>query len=231
MRAYFSGDALSPDALRRELGSEPPGVIIRRAPAPNGIIIVEGFMPPDMCARIAAAASAADAAAAGIITEGGVQVSQTRRTEHLPAARIDPALRDAVRAAYEGYVRNHFRCALSWFEDPVILRYGVGGEYLPHADAYNWSPEEKAWRRVVDRDFSLLIYLNEGFEGGALEFKYFDYTIAPRAGLLVAFPSDWRYAHAAHPVTKGEKLSIVSFAAALGTPRVAPAPPPHAIRF
>jgi predicted 2-oxoglutarate/Fe(II)-dependent dioxygenase YbiX len=230
-RAYLSGDPLPVEALRREIEQEPPGVIISRAPAPNGLIIVEEFMPPAMCARIAAAATEAGATPAGIIAEGGVTMSETRRTEHLPAAKIDPALRDAVRVAYQNYVCGHFRQALAWFEDPVILRYGAGGEYLPHADAYNWSPEEKAWRRVVDRDFSLLIYLNDDFDGGALEFKYLDYTVKPRTGLLVAFPSDWRYAHAAHPVKKGRKLSVVSFAAAAGAPRVLPAPPPHAIRF
>jgi predicted 2-oxoglutarate/Fe(II)-dependent dioxygenase YbiX len=230
-RAYLSGDALSLEALRSELAQEPPGLIISRSPAPNGLLIVEEFMPPTMCARIAAAAISASAVPAGILSEGGVTVAETRRTEHLRAADVDPSLREAVRAAFHGYVRNHFQRALAWFEDPVILRYGVGGEYLPHADAYNWSPEENAWRRVVDRDFSLLIYLNDDFEGGALEFKYFDYKIAPRAGLMVALPSDWRYAHAAHPVTKGQKLSIVSFAAAEGTPRVLAAPPPHAVRF
>ncbi|MEE2692122.1 MAG: 2OG-Fe(II) oxygenase [Pseudomonadota bacterium] len=134
-------------------------------------------------------------------------------------------------AAFTLFVARHFARAIEWFEKPKILRYREGGEYYAHADAYNWQPEEKRWRRVTNRDFSLLIYLNEDFEGGELEFKYLNYRIAPKEGLLVAFPSDWRYAHAALPVKRGVKHTIVSFAAAKDSPRVDKPPPNNLIRL
>jgi hypothetical protein len=38
--------------------------------------------------------------------------------------------------------------------------------------------------------------------------------------MLVAFPSDHRFAHAALPVTGGRRYVIVTWAAVLGSPRV-----------
>lgn len=234
-RAHYSGEALSADAFRRSLAEEPEGVVISRAPAPNGLVIVESFAPPSLCARICAAADAIAAEPAKVLAsqDGGVAAALvgTRRTEHMRAADIDPALRDAAATAFLSYVRPHFRATLDWYEDPVVLRYRAGGEYLPHADAYNWDDAQKAWRRVCDRDFSIIVYLNDGYEGGALEFTHLNHVVRPKAGMLVAFPSDWRFAHAAQPVEAGVKYALVSFAAAKSGPRVGEAPPPNAVRF
>ena len=106
-----------------------------------------------------------------------------------------------------------------------------GGQYSVHADAHIWMSEEKNWNQVLDRDLSLLLYINSEFEGGRLIFPNCNFTIAPSRGLLVAFPSDWRYIHGAYPVTKGVRYAIVSWAAAKGGPRVNPTPPDTAIRI
>jgi predicted 2-oxoglutarate/Fe(II)-dependent dioxygenase YbiX len=232
-RAHVSGQALSDDAFRRSLAEEPAGVVISRAPAPNGLIIVEEFAPAALCRRIVEAAAARVAEPAMVLQSDGAdaRLVETRRTEHLRAASIDPALREMAATAFLSYVRPHFRTALDWYEDPVVLRYREGGEYLPHADAYNWDAPTKAWRRVCDRDYSMIIYLNDDFEGGELEFKYLGHVVRPKAGLLIAFPSDWRYAHAARPVAAGEKFALVSFTAATGQPRIGAAPPGNAVRF
>jgi len=234
-RAHYSGEALSADAFRRSLAEEPDGAIISRAPAPKGLLIVESFAPPALCARLCAAADARAAEPARILRSEGEGVTATldgtRRTEHLRAADLDPSLREIAATAFMSYVRPHFRTNLEWYEDPVVLRYREGGEYLPHADAYNWDDAGKAWRRVCDRDYSIIVYLNDDFDGGALEFAYLDHVVKPKAGMLVAFPSDWRYAHAARAVAAGVKYALVSFAAAQGAPRVGAAPPGNAVRF
>lgn len=80
--------------------------------------------------------------------------------------------------------------------------------------------ERGAWRKAVDRDISLLIYLNDEYEGGELDFKRLAYTLRPRAGMLVWFPSDIRYEHMAKLVTSGRRYAIVSWAAASGVERV-----------
>ena len=61
--------------------------------------------------------------------------------------------------------------------------------------------KDECWKRVVDRDVSLLIYLTEEFQGGEILFNNFQYRLKPRAGMVVYFPSDHRYVHTALPVT------------------------------
>ena len=65
--------------------------------------------------------------------------------------------------------------------------------------------------KKADRDVSLLIYLNNDFEGGDLRFNYFNYTFSPRKGDVVLFPSDHRYMHEAQLVSKGTRYVIVSW--------------------
>jgi predicted 2-oxoglutarate/Fe(II)-dependent dioxygenase YbiX len=234
-RAFFSGETLEPDALSRELYAERRGMVMALDAAPPGMLIVRNYLSADLCRRTVVAGQNAEASSARVLSasgDGGISAREaaTRRTDQISASRIGFDARAVVKSAFVELVSTHYRQSIEWFEDPVILRYPEGGEYTAHADAYNWESNQKRWRRSADRDFSMLIYLNEDFEGGKLEFKYYDFKIEPCAGLLVVFPSDWRYAHAAQPVTSGMKFSIVSFAAAQATPKLFD-PPPHAIRL
>ena len=81
----------------------------------------------------------------------------------------------------------------------------------------------------MDRDVSVLVYLDNDYTGGELVFPNFGLRLEPRAGMLVAFPSDHRYCHSARPVTSGMRHVIVSWAAAWGTTRVHDNPPALAL--
>ena len=83
---------------------------------------------------------------------------------------------------------------------------------------------------MIDRDLSVLIYLNDDFEGGEVNFSNFGFDIKPSSGLLIAFPSDHRYLHAAQLVTSGVRYAIVSWAAIIGGPRAPGALIPKIIR-
>ena len=235
-RAYFSGEKLSPDALQQELLSEPPGAVMINNAASPGLLIVQNFLPGEICKRIIQESASVEAKSGKVVSEGtdGAQtrkIVDSRKVEDFPASMLRTDVDFLVRTAFADFVSRHFRAPIEWYESPMILRYKKSGEYYAHADAYNWIDDQKVWRRVANRDYSLLIYLNEDFEGGQLEFKYLNYKISPMQGLLVAFPSDWRYAHAALPVAKGVKHTIVSFAAAEGTPRLDGPLPENLVRL
>ncbi len=235
-RAYFSGETLPPEALIEEFNREMPGAVVVHNAVPPGVLVVHNFLTPEQCRRIVGECGALTGQAGRVLeseADGGVASRKvdSRKVEDLSTDRLTVDIDALGRTAYSLYVARHFARPIEWFEKPKILRYREGGEYYAHADAYNWQAEEKRWRRVTNRDFSLLIYLNEDFEGGELEFKYLNCKIAPKQGLLVAFPSDWRYAHAALPVTRGVKHTIVSFAAAKDSPRVDRPPPNNLIRL
>jgi predicted 2-oxoglutarate/Fe(II)-dependent dioxygenase YbiX len=117
-------------------------------------------------------------------------------------------------------MESFFKVKFEWYERPQILRYSPGGKYNQHADAEHWVPETQNWVRAHDRDFSVLLYLNDEYEGGELEFTSFNYKIKPKAGMLIGFPSDHRYLHAALPTLSGTRYVIVSWGAVLGNQRI-----------
>lgn len=82
-------------------------------------------------------------------------------------------------------------------EDPSVQKYGVGEEYKVH---YDNGPG-------MERNISALLYLNDDFEGGQTHFPYVQSTIYPKVGKIAIFPSNFIYAHAALPVTKGTKYA------------------------
>lgn len=82
-----------------------------------------------------------------------------------------------------------------------LLRYGEGQEYKAHSDA---GPG-------INRVVSALIYLNEDYAGGELEFVNFGIKVKPKAGMMILFPSDFAYRHIAHPIRKGKKYSLVTW--------------------
>jgi predicted 2-oxoglutarate/Fe(II)-dependent dioxygenase YbiX len=88
-----------------------------------------------------------------------------------------------------------------WHEGYSLLKYEEGKEYKGHYDGST----------AMGRAISALLYLNDDYEGGELEFPYFDVKIKPQAGMLILFPSNFAYTHIAHPVTKGTKYALVTW--------------------
>lgn len=110
---------------------------------------------------------------------------------------------------HEQHLKQLYESTAVNVEPPQFLRYDVGDEYKVHNDSESWV--EGRLQQVVKRDISLLLYLNDDYEGGELEFTNLALTIKPKAGMLIAFPSYIEFEHRVHPVTKGTRYSIVSW--------------------
>ena len=82
-----------------------------------------------------------------------------------------------------------------------VLKYESGGFYKYHTDTHTDFP----------RQISTITLLNNDYEGGEIEFVNFGIKIKPEPGMLVLFPSDYAYAHVAHPVHSGTKYAIVTW--------------------
>lgn len=82
-----------------------------------------------------------------------------------------------------------------------ILKYSGGQKYDSHYDG------SASNRRAV----SAIVYLNNDFDGGEIEFVNFNIKIKPEPGMLLLFPSNYAYRHIAHPVENGEKYAIVTW--------------------
>jgi Rps23 Pro-64 3,4-dihydroxylase Tpa1-like proline 4-hydroxylase len=86
-------------------------------------------------------------------------------------------------------------------EELSLLRYQTGQKYDAHYDGGT----------ITGRSVSPILYINDDYEGGELEFVHHGVTIKPKAGSLYLFPANYAYAHIAHPVTKGTKYAMVTF--------------------
>jgi prolyl 4-hydroxylase len=60
-----------------------------------------------------------------------------------------------------------------------LLRYGVGGEYRAHMDALPNEPNQ--------RILTAIVYLNDGYQGGATEFPRIDLSFTGRRGDALIF--------------------------------------------
>jgi predicted 2-oxoglutarate/Fe(II)-dependent dioxygenase YbiX len=186
------------------------------------VSIVEEFLSPQECRELVRLADATAGNQFIALDSQGNSVLD----EHRVAEWVDfrdsgqQMLDDVVARAFEEFIIPSTGQSIDWYEEPQLLRYTAGGFYLHHSDAYLFVMEQKAWRKAVDRDISVLIYLNDEYEGGALEFKRLFYTLRPRAGMLVWFPSDVRYEHMAKPVVNGCRYALVSWASASGVEKV-----------
>ena len=92
---------------------------------------------------------------------------------------------------------RRYDVTFSGMEHVNVNRYYPGEQYHAHADA---GPGH-------NREISALVYLNDVAEGGQTEFIHHGVSVFPRAGRLVIFPSNYAYAHAAHPPISGVKYS------------------------
>lgn len=97
------------------------------------------------------------------------------------------------------------------FEDIQFLSYPIGGHYTVHNDSEYFNPDLNKWERVAPRDISIIMYLNDDFEGGELEFPALGLTIKPQKGLIITFPSYCEFPHRVKPVTKGERNALVTW--------------------
>ena len=104
-------------------------------------------------------------------------------------------------AATQTYVQNYGINETLVHEPYNILKYKGGQEYKCHYDGGG----------TTNRTLSALLYLNSDFEGGELEFPFFDIKITPEPGMLILFPSNFAYSHVAKPITAGTKYALVTW--------------------
>lgn len=82
-----------------------------------------------------------------------------------------------------------------------VLKYQTGQEYGAHYDGGS----------STGRTIAAILYLNDDYEGGEIEFVNFGIKMKPTKGTLILFPATFPYRHIAHPVISGTKYAIVTW--------------------
>lgn len=196
-------------------GSKAP----ERAP-PVGVHIRRGYLEPGICREWVATLDKQPGELTGTFSDGEVRVNKARVTDRVFLGPVEAAVTDLMREIFSKEIPRTMGREIQWFERPQILRYTRGSHYRLHADSERYIKERRAWQKTIDRDVSLLLYLNQDFSGGELSFFAMNYVFRPQVGDLLFFPSDHRFAHIAHEVTSGTRYVVVSWAAYRDQPKV-----------
>jgi predicted 2-oxoglutarate/Fe(II)-dependent dioxygenase YbiX len=117
------------------------------------------------------------------------------------AAEIHDQFEENVSSTVSPMIKEIWGVELPNSAGTQIVRYSPGGHYVAHRDANE--------QELANRYFTVLCYLNDGFEGGKTSFQSLHFAATPVAGKTLVFPS--RYWHCAEPVTKGEKFVFVTW--------------------
>jgi SM-20-related protein len=148
--------------------------------------------------------------------------------------RVTSSARKATQVAVSGPTRGvvvdllaelrprieaHFAQPVTGFEEPQFLRYGAGDYFVAHQDGNTpLVRDDSRFRRV-----SVVLFVNAQSEhptpgtfGGGVLVLYEGFardepavTLTPAPGRLVAFPAETT--HEVLPITRGERLSVVSW--------------------
>jgi len=200
------------------------------------IRVAHDFVPRAMCADIVRSMNLTTLRDATVADDASVQqrVDKTVRNVLVHDSRpFGLQVNSTLQSIVDELIEPFYQLKIDYWEFPDILIYPPGGFYVPHNDAEDVVHDEERfvweWRRTLDRDISVAWYLNDDFDGGELVFPQFQLAIRPEAGMVVTFPSTHEYAHTAKAVIRGMRYAVVTWMAAVGTPRVQTTLPPRVL--
>jgi predicted 2-oxoglutarate/Fe(II)-dependent dioxygenase YbiX len=107
------------------------------------------------------------------------------------------------------YIEDIFRCNF-FHKEPTICIWREGDNQSPHADK-ELADGTPYTGGLQFYDISMLIYLNDDYEGGELYFPQHDIQIKPKAGTLAFFPGDKNYLHGVNPIKSGKRYTCPIF--------------------
>lgn len=111
-------------------------------------------------------------------------------------------VKNSINQNVQDYCKKYSLPELS-FEIIEGLRYQPNQQFFSHYD--------NGAKHVVQRVVSCVIYLNDDYEGGEIEFHNFETKIKPVKNSMILFPSNYPYAHSAHIVKSGTRYALNIF--------------------
>jgi predicted 2-oxoglutarate/Fe(II)-dependent dioxygenase YbiX len=149
-------------------------------------------------------------------TQAPVYIEGTEGTVHETIRKtksLHPA-NETMEWIHEGLSRQkpalegHFGTSLTGCERPQFLRYEKGDFFVRHQDG---NTHQLDFDHLRVRRISIVVFLNDSFSGGSLNFydPATTFALTGEPGLLVAFKADTF--HEVVPVTSGERFTIVSW--------------------
>ena len=191
-------DAMSLDAA----GSPVTLPAARKVGVRPDVLHFAGLFSPQECLHVAQAAADILAPATVVDPNTGRNVANPVRTSD--GAVIGPTRETLVIQALNRRIAAISATDVRQGEALAILRYAPGQEFRPHLDSIAGAGNQ--------RTKTVLVYLNDGFSGGATTFVRSGLSVTPRAGDAIMFDNvgpdgtpDPEAIHAGEPVIRGTK--------------------------
>lgn len=190
-----------------------PAPMTQRHAAPR-VFTIEKFLPPPVCAwLIKQARKNLQPAVVQLAERGGAPARDAARSNSVAGTNLLHP--DLVLQMVNLRIAAAIGLPLSHQEATNILHYARGQEYLPHYDFFT-KQEEAGFahelRTIGQRVVTVLVYLNEDYDGGETAFPKLDWRFKGKTGDALVF---WNLSaqgeremdslHAGSPVVKGEK--------------------------
>jgi len=202
---------------------------------PRGVVIKHNAIPAKKCNEIVAYLKNQDKfwlttyVKTNILGQTKSVNDPSRVAQWIKKGKWSKKIDRIVQQGFTEIIKDRRNQTLLWYEDPTVLFYTAGGLYVPHVDCGNFNSTTGCWEKLIDRDYSILFYLSDDFEGGNIHFNLFKFSYKPKKGDMIFFPSDSRYIHTAEPVLSGNRYAIVSWCAIKESTKVDSVPPDKAV--
>ena len=143
------------------------------------------------------------------LLKGDRNANRKNYAHYLGMLKNDPYLNYTERkiSQYGEYWLGRYR------EDCPDINYSMMSEYpilenfvyryYKSGDHYNWHVDKS--HTDIQLKISLLLFLNDDFEGGELAFMNDDLKIKPKKGSVVFFPCGPYFLHSSTPILEGNK--------------------------
>jgi len=132
-----------------------------------------------------------------------IKLTEIAETGVYTAKKLHNFLADIFEPYLESYLYRYKILGVEYFHEYYsILKYEKDDYFDTHVDALPGGN---------NRFVSCLLYLNDNYQGGHIEFPYFNLQLKMPKNSLLVFPSYFSHAHRACKVESGTKYVAVSW--------------------
>lgn len=117
------------------------------------------------------------------------------------ASELSKTIFDALDPIVNSYCSDFGLMNLNPETAWLVMKYLPGDFFDPHVDEL---PD-------IDRQVSVVAYLNDGYSGGLVNFPEHGVTVRPSQGDVLLFPSSAEYRHSVSEVSSGERYCLANW--------------------
>jgi prolyl 4-hydroxylase len=176
------------------------------------VVVIERFASPQECQWLIGRAASGGLQRAKVYRSSSTaQVAETRTNREMSFTIFNA---DVVLSLIRDRISAAIGAPVSHFEIAKLLHYSPGEQFALHADFIEAKTPELARELAArgQRSATFLIYLNDGYEGGATQFPRLSWQYRGGRGDALLFSNvdasggpDYDTIHAGMPPTSGEK--------------------------